>query len=79
MRGLPVDETHKTFRLLITLLGISDGRRRASAAVSAIIGGTRISEILRSSDPFSDDAAQPGLAVDGRIGRHFAPTPPVRR
>jgi hypothetical protein len=30
MRELPTHETHTTFRLLVTLLGISDGRRRAS-------------------------------------------------
>jgi hypothetical protein len=30
MRDLPTHETHRTFRILVTLLGISDGRRRAS-------------------------------------------------
>jgi len=30
MRGLPLDENPKTFRLLVALLGIADGRRRES-------------------------------------------------
>jgi hypothetical protein len=32
MRGLPRHETPKTFRLLIALLGIADGRRRRSCS-----------------------------------------------